>query len=40
MLMGAQEMKKMRLTRINVVFVFLLLAIFLALLNVVKHLEG
>ena len=40
MLMGAQEMKKTQLTRINVRFVFLVLATFLALLKDVYDLEG
>ena len=33
-------MKKMRLTMTSIMFVFLVLAIFLALLRVVKLLEG
>ena len=40
MLMGAHEMKKNELTRINIMFVLFFLAIFLALLMVVKHLLG
>ena len=40
MLMGAQDMKKNELTRINIMFVLFFLAIFLALLMVVKHLLG
>ena len=40
MLMGAQEMKKKELTRINIMFVLFFLAIFLALLMLVKCLFG
>ena len=40
MLMGAQETKKKELTRINIMFVLFFLAIFLALLMLVKCLFG